>query len=777
MADSRYVPDDEDILEKLNDSHYITSAEQLESILGRSAAKEAREITPEVVFRGRIHFAPEEVHPHGTLDNFYSHYAAEWVTSDSEDKRYAAALMGGENEWEALMDDSSTTVRVAVAQAANEEIQLEMAQKDDAIIREALSIYGNDKVRVAVAYLELQKEIYNTDVVGMAVQNFDDPKVPDIIMNEFWREPEKLAFMASRCEPSRDTLIRLSSHESAAVRTAAGYAAADAGFEDIVKTITASEISEFDRVNILDTLEMTLEEKAEKIEEPPETEQRPIQSPAPALKPERVVLTAETTEERVSELTGKVDSTFDKLVSSGHFGDIITTMAKFPRYSLENAILITAQAPQATQLLESKTWDSKYQKRIKKGEKSIKVLAPAKKKGRNENEPQCRVVSMFDAAQLQGGAPEIEPKKQLSDTQLDGLIDRLTKAAPFEVRLDTLGDDKLAEFNAQDNTITFNNAADKQDIAKAIISNIVNKSPSLAAEKDLVVFTAKSSSITALACAELGLDVPSQNLADLKYLSAYSPEETRQILNDIRTESKAFVADILGGKTADKAAPAKTQEKAVTEPEPPPAPKEATAEITKSENKNFTKGEKTDFAAANSRVKSADDEIAAKLEVSENKDVQNERIEYTLEFEVNGEQFIYNAQQDLGSGDGSIIEHIKAYHEYCLNSPAWRQHIIDTKGEAAWEQESALSKKVLDTVVPYLEREVQEKSKENEAPSKADPEPLDIESIPPIEFEPSTEPKTLKSTPIREQLTNARQKSAVPNMQAPVRQSQPAPEL
>lgn len=794
MADSQYIPDDEEILERLNESHYITTPKQLESILGRSPAKEARDITPEVVFGEHLRFAPEEVHQYHTLDGFYKAYAAKWVTSSNDRQRYAAALMGGEDEWRALMDDSSQQVRCAVAQAASEELQCEMLEKDDAIVREALCLYGTDRVRFGVLYLEAIKENFNRDVLSMAAQTITDPKLIDDMVGDLWDKPEQLALITRRGEPSRDTLIRLSVHDSAEVRTAVGYAAADAGFEDIVKTVIESDIREMDSVLISEALEDAQEEKAAAIEDLEQSEPQPERQPAPSLTPEKIVLTAETTEERVTELTGKVDSTFEKLVSSGHFGDIITTMTKFPRYSIDNAILITAQAPNATQLLESKTWAAKYDKRIRKGEKSIKVLAPIKNKGRSEEEPQYKVVSMFDAAQLQGGAPQAESKKELTDKQLDGLIDKLTKAAPFEVKFEALPENQLVKFGEQKDEITFNSAADKKDIAHAILSNFAMKSPVLAGEKDLIVYTAKSRSITALCGAELGLNVPTQSLTDLKYLSVYSIEDNRKLLKDIRTAAKELTTTILEGKTATKA-----EEKQEKAPEPSPTSKEGNAplpeektpeppmepvvSITKSENQHFTKGDTLTLDAANDLISKADGEIKAALEAAENKDVNNERIEYSIEFEIDGEKFVYNAQQDLGAGEGSMIDHIKEYHEFCLSSEMWKQHIIDTKGEAAWEQESALSKKVLDTVVPYLEQKAQEKSKEAEEPTKAEPEPepLDIESIPPLEWNDEIKnlpkEKPLMDTPIREQLANAQRNAVAKSMQAAIAKSQPAPEL
>lgn len=717
------------MLESTRDFNYITTPGQLESILGRSETKEAREITPEVVFAGHIRFAPEEVHPFETLDNFYRHYAAEWAGSQSENNRYSAALMGGKDEWEKLTADPSVMVRCAVAQAADEEIQISMAEDSDVVVRQALCIYGSDKVRMTVFFYEADREQPDTDVLRMAVEGNENPYANQALIKEYFDRADLMNVLAQYAAPDRTCLSLLARHDDVNVRESVCMRAADNGFFDIADEILKTNLPEITEIELKDYIEdCRLEQKTE--QNSPSQNQAPQNS---AQYGEKIILTAETTDERVTELQGKVGDSLARLTVQGHLGDVITTMTKFPRYSVDNAILITAQAPNATHLLNSRAWEEKFQKRIKKGEKSIKVIAPGKTK---------KVISVFDTAQLQGGAPEIE-KKALADEQLDKLIENLKNIAPFEVEFEPIADEFAAsKYDDEKNLLTVNSSADKPQIARSILANIIHCS--FSRTEDIVLDSAKEKSINALACANLSLEPPDYFTLDREseYLSKFTPEQAKEFLGEIHAFSKQLASDVSKGKIAAKTATAQEEnlENAPLPEKENPEPKGITVTITKSENEHFTVGQSLDFAAANSLVAQAD---------SENKDVSTERIEYRIELEIDGEKFTYNAQQDLGAGDGSIADHIREYHEYCLAAPEWKQHVIDTRGEEAWERESAISKAILEKIVPQLERE-------NPEEIRAEPEPAELVDDTPKEVFSNPE----RRVSVRQQIEEIKQRQA-----------------
>src|SRR3954471_21703009 len=64
---------------------------------------------------------------------------------------------------------------------------------------------------------------------------------------------------------------------------------------------------------------------------------------------------------------------------SDTFRAYLSAQARFHHYSFGNVLLILAQRPDATRVAGYRTWQS-LDRHVKKGEKSIGILAPLKKK-------------------------------------------------------------------------------------------------------------------------------------------------------------------------------------------------------------------------------------------------------------------------------------------------------------------------------------------------------------------------------------------------------------
>ena len=87
----------------------------------------------------------------------------------------------------------------------------------------------------------------------------------------------------------------------------------------------------------------------------------------------------ESREKQVEQLSGIMDQLeqgVQDVFSSGKYQQYLDTMAKFPRYSVNNSLLIMMQKPDA-QMCQSFTGWKQMERFVKKGEKGIKILAPA----------------------------------------------------------------------------------------------------------------------------------------------------------------------------------------------------------------------------------------------------------------------------------------------------------------------------------------------------------------------------------------------------------------
>jgi len=84
----------------------------------------------------------------------------------------------------------------------------------------------------------------------------------------------------------------------------------------------------------------------------------------------------EKQENELKAITDKLEQGVSDVFFSDNYKQFLDTMAKFPRYSVNNTILIMMQKPEA-QMCQSFTGWKEMGRYVKKGEKGIKILAPA----------------------------------------------------------------------------------------------------------------------------------------------------------------------------------------------------------------------------------------------------------------------------------------------------------------------------------------------------------------------------------------------------------------
>ena len=152
---------------------------------------------------------------------------------------------------------------------------------------------------------------------------------------------------------------------------------------------------------------------------------------------------------QVREITDKLEQGIKELFESERFKEYLRTMSKFYHYSFSNTLLIAMQKPEATYVAGYTSWQRNFDRQVMKGEKGIKILAPAPYKAKEEREkidpstqkpvldadgkpvtetvevmrPAFKVVSVFDISQTDG--------KELPDIIVDELSGSVENYAAF----------------------------------------------------------------------------------------------------------------------------------------------------------------------------------------------------------------------------------------------------------------------------------------------------------------------------------------------------------
>ena len=155
-----------------------------------------------------------------------------------------------------------------------------------------------------------------------------------------------------------------------------------------------------------------------------------------------IILNSKNSADRMKEITDRLETGIMDLFESGRFQAYLDTMARFHNYSFNNTILIAMQGGQL--VAGYNKWRDEFHRNVKKGEKGIKIFAPAPYKVKKEvpkldeqgqpvrdkdgnpvteqkeiQVPAFKIVSVFDVSQTEG-----EPLPTLGVEELTGDVER-----------------------------------------------------------------------------------------------------------------------------------------------------------------------------------------------------------------------------------------------------------------------------------------------------------------------------------------------------------------
>ena len=177
-----------------------------------------------------------------------------------------------------------------------------------------------------------------------------------------------------------------------------------------------------------------------------------------------IVLTSENQKDRLKEITDRLEQGILEVFESERYKEYLRVMSKFHHYSFNNTMLIALQKPDASLVAGFSAWKNSHGRTVKKGEKGIRIIAPAPFKVKQEMEkldpktnmplvgadgkavteekeitiPAYKVVSVFDVSQTEGKElPSIGVDKLTGDvSQYEDFFTALKKASPVPIALE-----------------------------------------------------------------------------------------------------------------------------------------------------------------------------------------------------------------------------------------------------------------------------------------------------------------------------------------------------
>ena len=290
---------------------------------------------------------------------------------------------------------------------------------------------------------------------------------------------------------------------------------------------------------------------------------------------------AKTEKQKVKEITDKLEEGLKELFESEKYKSYLSTMSKFHNYSFNNTLLIAMQKPEATLVAGYQAWQKNFNRHVNKGERGIRILAPAPYKIKEERDkldpvtgevmldkdgmpqteeveikiPAFRAVSVFDIKQTSGEPiPELEAKELLSTVEgYEDFVKAVTYVAPVPISFEDIPGDSKGFFSPTEKRIAVQEGMSESQTLKTMVHETahsmlhdkdVNKDI-LAPAKDRNTKEVEAESIAYTVCQHFGIDTSDYSFG---YIAGWSSgrdmKELKSSLDTIRRTASELITGI-----------------------------------------------------------------------------------------------------------------------------------------------------------------------------------------------------------------------------------------
>lgn len=562
----------------------------------------------------------------------------------------------------------------------------------------------------------------------------------------------------------------------------------------------------------------------------PVAKQPPAEAPAPVVP---IILNGQNSADRMKEITDRLETGIQELFESERYKAYLTSMSRFHSYSFNNTLLIAMQGGQL--VAGYNKWRDEFHRNVKRGEKGIKILAPAPFKTKKEvpkldgqgrqiigrdgkpvtevqevQVPAFKVVSVFDVSQTEG-----EPLPSLAVDELAGSVEdyqdfykALEQAAPVPISFENIPGTSHGYYHLTEKRIAIQDGMSELQTLKTTIHEIAHaklhaidpEAPATeqADRPDSRTREVQAESVAYAVCAHYGLDTSDYSFGyvagwssgrDLKELKAsletiratahelitaidghlaelqqqrqaqqaaeqpeppaveqaaeqpdpdsvfskLSPEQQREMTDSVKGMLQSLVEADLKSKgevsqgtleaiqtqgftlSGDgKLEKAPEQAAAAEAPAPDPAA-EPVVTILWSGSEKLKEGQQMPLSRADAVFKALDEAKRHDRDQPDYTGSWYDKTSFRIDFTFQGQPDSYEGRQDFGDGDGSLIEHIQAYHEHYAQDESWKNDVLHSGGPEAWEADKAQREMLLTEFIPYMKLHCSLSNMEREA--------------------------------------------------------------
>ena len=276
--------------------------------------------------------------------------------------------------------------------------------------------------------------------------------------------------------------------------------------------------------------------------------------------------------EKLSEITDSIEKGIKELFASDKYKQYLQTMSRFHRYSVNNQMLIFMQKSDASLVAGFNKWKDSFGRNVRRGEKGIKIIAPAPYKKKIEKEKldpdtklpmldengqpikevaevstsTFKVVSVFDVSQTEGKPlPELSSDLTGNVEHYDAFMEAVKRSSPVPIDFKPIENGADGFFSYDNQNITLREGMSEtqtvcaaiHEVAHSKLHNYSRKAHETDVQaKDRRTEEVEAESIAYAVCAYFGIETSENSFG---YLASWSSDkELKELKSSLETINK-----------------------------------------------------------------------------------------------------------------------------------------------------------------------------------------------------------------------------------------------
>lgn len=266
--------------------------------------------------------------------------------------------------------------------------------------------------------------------------------------------------------------------------------------------------------------------------------------------------------EKMKQTLDKLEDGVMEFFTSEKYITYLQVMSKFHTYSANNQVLIAMQMPEATAVAGYNSWIRNFDRHVKRGEKSITILAPMKVKIKIDTDRRdadgkiiqeeretikFRPVSVFDVSQTEGKPlPQIISELAGNVSRYEQLLDAARQAAPYPIEIRAVEGSAKGWCNfTQEKIIIKEGMSEAQTLKTAFHETAHARIHAGDTDKSREQKEVEAESIAYVVCNHFGLDTSDYSFG---YVATWAGRQDinllKQSMQTISQTAKAIITDV-----------------------------------------------------------------------------------------------------------------------------------------------------------------------------------------------------------------------------------------